>query len=217
MDTHNQGAQSYFDKVPAEWDALYAHENRLQHRINQWLRPGLYARHDFTFAQCGEIAGARVLDIGCGTGRFSIEFAKRGAAQVVGVDFAPHMIEFSNNIARQMQVADRCTFVCGDFMAQQFDQPFDIVIGMGLFDYIRDPQPMFTKIATLTRRVFLASFPCWSLVWGLQRHVRYYWIRRCPIYYYTQAQLAQLYRTAPFGAVTLERAHHGFLGAARPV
>ncbi len=214
MSTHNRGAQSYFDKVPAEWDALYAHENRLQYRINRLLRPGLYARHDFTFEQAGRIEGARVLDIGCGTGRFSIEFAKRGAAQVVGIDFAPHMVDFSRAIAQRMQVAERCSFICGDFMTHQFEQPFDIIIAMGLFDYIREPQPMFTKIAQLTRRVFIGSFPRFSLLWGLQRHVRYYWIRKCPIYNYTQTQLEQLYKTAPFGTLTLVQQRHGFLGAA---
>jgi SAM-dependent methyltransferase len=215
MTSHNLGAQQYFDKVPAEWDALYAHENLWRYRLNRWLRKGLYARHDFTFAHCGPIEGARVLDIGCGTGRFSIEFAKRGAARVVGIDFAPAMIDFSQRIAAQMGVAERCTFIRDDFLTHVFDEEFDIIIALGLFDYIQDAAPLFQKAAALRPRVFIASFPRFRLLWGLQRHVRYIWLRRCPIYYYTRPQLEELYRNAPFSDLTLEEHAHGFFGAAR--
>lgn len=40
---------------------------------------------------CGEVDGLRVLDLGCGSGYFSRELARRGAS-VVGVDLSPEMI-----------------------------------------------------------------------------------------------------------------------------
>jgi 2-polyprenyl-3-methyl-5-hydroxy-6-metoxy-1,4-benzoquinol methylase len=42
-------------------------------------------------AACGELAGLRVLDLGCGQGYFSRQLAERGA-QVTGVDFAAGQI-----------------------------------------------------------------------------------------------------------------------------
>jgi SAM-dependent methyltransferase len=39
------------------------------------------------------MTGMRILDIGCSDGFFSLEFARRGAAEVVAIDAAPHAIE----------------------------------------------------------------------------------------------------------------------------
>lgn len=204
-------ALRHFDKVPAEWDALYSHENRLKYLVNRALRPGLFDRYEFAFREIGDLSGRTVLDLGCGTGRFSIESAKRGAARVVGLDFAPSMIEFSRRVAREMGVSDRCEFMVGDVASHRFDEKFDIVLAMGLFDYIERPEPLFQGIARLAPKKFIASFPRHSAVWGLQRHVRYYWIRRCPIYYYRRDEVEVLYRCAGFSSVRIQEARSGFV------
>jgi len=99
MKSERKEAQKYFNKVPGQWDALYSHENRLKYAINKWLRKGLFRRYKLTFEYCSDLTGARVLDIGCGTGRYSIECAKRGAGRIVGIDFAPSMIKcFPNSL-----------------------------------------------------------------------------------------------------------------------
>ncbi len=204
------GARTYFDRIPAEWDALYSHENRFMYLFNRLFRSGLYRRHELTFSKCGEIEGANVLDIGCGTGRYSVEFAKRGAAKVVGLDFAPAMIEFSQQMAGQMGVADLCEFICGDIRTARLENPFDIIVAIGLFDYVSDPGPLFQQIAALTRRTFLASFPKYSLIWGLQRKIRYEWIKKCPIYYYTKDQLTRLAVAAGFSNLEIIAVEHGY-------
>ncbi len=163
MKSESEQAQKYFDKVPAQWDALYSHENKLKYLINKWFRKGLFLRYERTFEHCGDLSGASVLDIGCGTGRFSIECAKRGAERIVGIDFAPSMIEYSRTVAKQMGVAEKCEFICDDFLSHQFDKSFDIVLALGLFDYVRQPEPIFKKVATLSPRKFIASFPKFTL------------------------------------------------------
>ncbi|MHC4075145.1 MAG: class I SAM-dependent methyltransferase [Planctomycetota bacterium] len=198
MKLKTTGAQKYFDSVPKQWDALYSHENRLMYLINQWLRKGLYERYRLTFEHCGDLSGAKVLDIGCGTGRYSIECAKRGAAKVVGIDFAPSMIEFSRKLAREMNVFDKCDFIHDDFMEHTFEDSFDIVLALGVFDYVEKPEPIFKKIARLNPRKFLATFPKHTAIWGIQRKIRYNWLKKCPIYYYTAEQLNELSREAPF-------------------
>ncbi len=42
---------------------------------------------------CGDVRGRRVLDCGCGEGRFCRLLAERGAAHVLGLDLCPPMIE----------------------------------------------------------------------------------------------------------------------------
>ncbi|HEX6747268.1 MAG TPA: class I SAM-dependent methyltransferase [Longimicrobium sp.] len=51
-------------------------------------------------ALCGEVRGLRVLDVGCGSGYFAREMAKRGA-RVAGVDLSPRMLEH----ARREEIA----------------------------------------------------------------------------------------------------------------
>lgn len=193
MHSGNEGARTYFDHVPRQWDAIYSHENRMMYTLNRLLRKGIFERHELTFSKCGEISGASVLDLGCGTGRYSVEFAKRGAGKVLGVDFAPSMIAFSRKMAEEMGVADRCEFVCGDVFTASMDQTFEIVAALGLFDYLADPEQVIKRASSLTSRVFLASFPNYGLLGRLQRRVRYGWIRRCAIYHYTRDQLQELF------------------------
>jgi 2-polyprenyl-3-methyl-5-hydroxy-6-metoxy-1,4-benzoquinol methylase len=198
MKSRATGAQKYFDSVPEKWDALYSHENWYKYLFNKWLRKGLYERYRLTFKQCIDLGGKTVLDIGCGTGRYSIECAKRGAELVVGIDFAPSMIEYSQKIALQMGVADRCKFICDDFLKHTFNNSFDIVLAMGFFDYIKDPEPIFKKIAEMKPRKFMASFPRYTPFWDIQRKIRYYWFKKCSIYNYTAEQLENLSRQAMF-------------------
>jgi 2-polyprenyl-3-methyl-5-hydroxy-6-metoxy-1,4-benzoquinol methylase len=47
-----------------------------------------------TFAMLGDVAGKRVLDAGCGEGRFTRMLAERGA-RVTGVDCSPKMIQLA--------------------------------------------------------------------------------------------------------------------------
>lgn len=214
MKSEGRQAQQYFDRVPDQWDALYSSENRFKYFINKWLRKGLFERYRLTFEHCGDLTGAKVLDIGCGTGRFSIECAKRGADRVVGIDFAPSMIEYSQNIAEQMGVAEKCEFVCDDFLLHEFNESFDVVLAMGLFDYIQDAEPLFKKIAAFKPHKFVASFPRFTPIWGIQRKIRYNLIRKCPIYNYTRTQLGRLYTEAPFAHFEIIEKQKGFFGAA---
>ena len=212
MPDEARGTMRYFDSVPRQWDAFYSHENKLMYMINKILRKGLYERYKFTFDQCGDLSAATVLDVGCGTGRYSIECVKRGAERVVGIDFAPAMVEFSEQIADQMGLSDKCSFVEGDVLTYNFEETFDIVLALGFFDYIKDSQTLFKKIAALKPAKFIASFPKFTPIWGTQRHIRYHWIKKCPIYNYTKGQLEELYENAGFTGYTIVDAPMGFFG-----
>jgi len=78
------------------------------------------------------LAGARVLDVACGTGDLSLVLASAGAASVVGLDFCRPMLE----IARRKADADsrEIPFVEGDALRLPFgDESFDVVtIAFGL-------------------------------------------------------------------------------------
>ncbi len=215
VNAEKNGVKSYFNSIPKEWDALYSHENLLKYTVDKLFRSALYRRYQRIFEYCGQIEGKRILDIGCGTGRYSIEFAKRGAAHVTGIDFSPSMIEFSQRAAREMGVEKPCEFVCDNFLAHHFPDKFDIVIAVGFFDYVLDPKPIFEKISELTHKSFLASFPKYTLIHGTQRKIRYNWIKKCPVYFYTDSQLDLLCREAPFSQFNIFSSRRGLFLVAK--
>ena len=82
---------------------------------------------DFVLDACGLTPGMRVLDVGCGPGRHSLEMARRGL-RVTGVDFTERFIEFARRKAAEEGVTDRAEFVLAD--ARDFVRPgaFDAAV-----------------------------------------------------------------------------------------
>lgn len=209
------GARHYFDRIPERWDALYSAKGRFSRFVDRVLRKALFERRLLAFMHCGDVAGARVLDIGCGTGQYSLEFARHGAAEVIGIDFAPSMVEFSSRSAATAGFEGICQFVSTDFRTYEVAGTFDIVLAVGFFDYIETPAPLLEKIARLTAGRFLASFPRYSPVWSLQRKVRYRWINRCPVHDYSREQLERLYAHAGFARWDIMAIKRGFFVVAQ--
>lgn len=70
---------------------------------------------------------AKVLDLGCGTGRHAVELAERGY-DVVGVDRAEGMLERARSIAADRDVPTR--FELGDLRTTRLNETFDVVVMM---------------------------------------------------------------------------------------
>lgn len=74
--------RSMFARIAGRYDLL-----------NRVLSAGIDQRWRRRAARrAGELAGARVVDVCCGTGDLALAFAERGA-RVIGVDFTPQMLE----------------------------------------------------------------------------------------------------------------------------
>ncbi len=133
------------------------------------------------------MAGKTVLDVGCGSGRFCIAFAQRGASRVVGVDFAPQMIKIAVDLALRAQVSDRCEFRVGSFPEVVSDGPFDASTALGFFDYIRDPVAVVKAMREKTRSVMVMSFPK-AVEWRVPLRRMRFRMMGCPLFLYTEAR-----------------------------
>jgi len=71
-----------------------------------------------------------ILDIGCGPGKYSVEFAKQ-TKSVIGVDISPKMIEFARENARETDLDnlsfDTLDWEFADIKALGWEKKFDLV------------------------------------------------------------------------------------------
>ncbi len=85
--------------------------------------------------------GTRVLDVGCGVGRWSHRLAARGA-QVTGVDLSPTMISEAKRRAALRGVAQHCRFLLQDLAVLDAGERFDVVLSVTVLQHILDPQAL---------------------------------------------------------------------------
>ena len=96
--------------------------------------------------------GCRVLDEGCGVGRWSRLLAARGA-QVTGIDLSPTMIEEAQRRAVAESVAERCTFHVQDLSALDVAGEFDEVLAVTVLQHILDPMSLHAAVTAMSRRL----------------------------------------------------------------
>jgi SAM-dependent methyltransferase len=179
------------------FDDLYEDE-RLLVRL---LRPGLLRRRSLAVETVRGYQAPRLLDVGCGSGRIGEFVLQAGASHYVGVDFSEPMIELAR--ARLAPYSDRIELLTEDFLKASLEGPFDVILGLGLFDYLPDPERFAERMFSLCAAggCVVGSFPTFSLLKGPVRKVRYEWIGNCPIFNYSRDQLEQLFGTSGFSPV----------------
>ena len=94
----------------------------------------------------GDVAGKKILDLGCGTGRHAILLAKAGA-KVTGVDFSDEMLA----VARSNSTGLEITFLNAELGALPLEDPFDLVLCSLVLSHVPDLNPVMKEMARLTR------------------------------------------------------------------
>jgi SAM-dependent methyltransferase len=203
MSASTDRTREFFDGYAGDFNAIYGNTNTPINRlINRVFRKSMRLRFEKTLAGCEPVAGASVLDVGCGPGHYAVELARRGAARVLGVDFAEGMIDLARRQAQAADVADRCEFQVGDIDRTDLSTPFDYILVMGFMDYVADPAPLLRRLLAATRRRAFFSFPAAGGLLAWQRQLRYR--RRCPLYLYPRDRLHALLAGLPGADFTIE-------------
>lgn len=93
----------------------------------------------------------RVLEIACGTGRFTVMLADQGA-DVVGLDISAAMLQQGRSKAAEAGVTDSLEFLRGDAGRLPFpDDHFDTVIAMRFFHLADDPDSFLEEMRRVSR------------------------------------------------------------------
>jgi len=111
----------------------------------------MFQRLNETASEIRKMGKTRVLDVGCGTGVFSVALVRAGATCVLRVDFSKSMVELAVRRAVAAGLSSRCKFVEGDFRLLQFSEPFDCCIAIGVFDYLAEPKPFLEHMRRVTK------------------------------------------------------------------
>ncbi|MFB6105466.1 MAG: class I SAM-dependent methyltransferase [Halobacteriaceae archaeon] len=143
-----------------------------------------------------------VLEIACGTGRFTVMLAERGA-DVVGLDISEAMLQQGRQKAARAGVSDHLSFMRGDAGRLPFpDDHFDAVFAMRFFHLADTPATFLSEMARVSRDVvFFDTF--------MARSARslYNWLLPMGSRLYTRAQVRSLLADAGLSAV---EASHDF-------
>jgi 2-polyprenyl-3-methyl-5-hydroxy-6-metoxy-1,4-benzoquinol methylase len=189
--------EHYFTRAAADFDALYSvqKQSSFWRWVNKRYRPDIYERYRLTLEHVENNRLKTVLDVGCGSGRYEIGLAKLGVERVLGIDVSPGMIQLAKQSTQEY--SSQLEFRVQDFTDFQTSEMFDLVMAMGVFDYIQEPAPVLRRMRALARHSVIASFPSISWYRTPIRKVRYFF-KRCPVYFYHQPDIESLAKEAGF-------------------
>jgi 2-polyprenyl-3-methyl-5-hydroxy-6-metoxy-1,4-benzoquinol methylase len=188
-----QQVRIHFAADASRFDAIYEDQkSALSRWIDNVWRGVVRRRFDLTLDRLAPLAGKTLLDVGCGSGRYCLAYAERGATKVVGVDFAAPMIELARKHAQRLGVEKQCEFRVGTFPQVVPDGPFDASTAMGFFDYVDDPVTLVKRMRERTRETMIMSFPK-AVEWRIPiRWLRFKLINKCPLFLYTEGKVRKI-------------------------
>lgn len=190
--TDSEKVRQYFQRSIQDFDLIYTERKSVLRRfLDRRFRQDNYERYKLTLQECEDIKSKRILDIGCGSGRYCVELAKRAPAKVVGIDFSENAIKIASKLAEDNGLSDVCSFICADFAECHFNMRFHISLAIGVFDYVADPVPLISKMRDITLEKIIMTFPSKSSYRMVIRKARY-WIKRCPLFFYDREQICDI-------------------------
>ena len=116
------------------------------------------------------VAGTRILELGCGTGKNS-EWLAAQASSLVALDFSPGMLD----VARRRVRSERVRFVEHDITRPWPVEPssIDLVVGNLVLEHVRDLGPIFAEAVRVLRtggELFLCELHPYRQLRGGQAH-----------------------------------------------
>lgn len=148
------GSREYFDEVEA--------------------RKYLVEPHIPRFAEFERWRGKRVLEIGCGIGTDTINFARHGA-DVTAVDLSSQSLELARKRAEVFGLSDRVHFFHGsaeDLASIVPPQPYDLIYTFGVIHHTPHPERVVEQMRAYARpgttiKIMVYNKLSWKVFWIL--------------------------------------------------
>lgn len=151
--THNvdRAEISKFEELASRWWDPHS-EFKTLHDINP-------LRLDYIVRGTGDLAGKRVLDVGCGGGILSESMAMRGA-QVTGIDMGDMPLRIAELHTLESGVEVEYRRVPVETLALEQPEAFDVVTCMEMLEHVPNPASVVDACARLVRpggKVFFST------------------------------------------------------------
>ena len=181
--TKFEPTKAFFENNADRFDSIYSGRTGfLTNVINCIFKWDIKKRLEMAFEILSAESINTVLDIGCGTGRLSLNLAKIGK-KLSGIDYSCSMIQVANRFKDSENMVNM-EFLCADFMGYNFNGKFDACAALGFFDYTADPTGYFKKISGITNKIFVATFPRKGSPRSVFRKMRLF-LMNMPVYFYS--------------------------------
>jgi SAM-dependent methyltransferase len=107
----------------------------------------------------GPVEDKQILEIACGTGRFTAMLAERGA-DIIGLDISGPMLQQGRQRAQSAGVADSLEYMRGDAGRLPFpDDHFDVVFAMRFFHLADTPAEFLAEMCRVSNdQIFFDTF-----------------------------------------------------------
>jgi SAM-dependent methyltransferase len=143
--------QSTADAFDGSWNHLPAGSVYSAAQFEEWLAP--LTRDD--------VAGRRVLELGCGGGSLLVHMAGWAPRELLGVDLGASVATAESNLRHAG--ARGCRVVRHDLVSFRAAELFDLVYCIGVLHHLQDPRAGFD--AVLANTAVGGRFHCWVYAW----------------------------------------------------
>ena len=195
----SEKVKSTFESYAKKFDAIYEPSER-KTPFDRWIdtkfRKSMYLRYEKTLNSIYTEEIQSILDIGCGSGRYAIQYLKMDKS-VTGIDMAGEMIKLAEQSCQRDFPNANTHFICDNYFEHSFNEKYDAAVLMGVFDYIEDPAKLLNKAKNEINKLILGSFPKSGNFLNSIRKLRYFF-KGCPLYYYSKEDLDNLLRSCGF-------------------
>lgn len=142
MSRNKPSVKDFYDDLAASYDAeQHAPNFRFVREPEKKLIRDFFAKEDF--------ADSSILEIGAGTGRFSLLFAA-ACKSYTAVDLSPAMLQQLTQKAEREHITN-ITIIEGDFLQTPISGTFDYIVSFTAIEYILDKKALFQKMAQLLK------------------------------------------------------------------
>jgi SAM-dependent methyltransferase len=132
------------ESTRAHWSAFWAGNPDIDH---------VYSNEGRIIGELEKVRGldgARVLEVGAGSGRDSLDLARCGA-RTVTLDYTFEALQIIRHLSKRAGVP--LDLVCADCTRMPFrDDSFDVVFHQGLMEHFRDPAPLLSENRRVLKR-----------------------------------------------------------------